>query len=63
MKKTIGIILMIVGGLFFCILMAAEVMLFKNGDAPTSIAGWIGNLILPVLSIGVFLIGNLLRKK
>ena len=63
MKKTIGIIIMVVDALFFCILILAEVLLFKNGKAPTSIAEWIGNLIIPALSVALFFVGNSLRKK
>ncbi|MGM9882141.1 MAG: hypothetical protein ACI31S_04795 [Bacilli bacterium] len=63
MKKIIGIILMLAGGLFFCLLMVAEVKLIKYGNAPTSLAEWIGNLLLPVLSVGIFIVGNAVRKK
>ena len=53
---------MIISGLFFCLLMAAEVNLFKANDLPTSILGWIGNLFLPAVSVIVFFLGNKLRK-
>ncbi len=63
MKKTIGTILMVVGAIFFLLLLLAEVNLAKSGNLPTDIIGWFGNLILPLACIGVFFLGNFLRKK
>ena len=62
MKKTIGLILMVVGAIFFVLLMLGEVSLAKNGNLPTDLAGWIGNLLLPVVCAVVFFVGNKLRK-
>lgn len=62
-KKVIGIILMVIGIVAFLLLMAAEVVLFKENNLPTSFLEWVGNLILPVLSVGVFFLGNFIRRK
>lgn len=63
MKKTIGIILMVVSALAFCLLIGGEIVLFKDGNLPSDIFGWIGNLFMPAVSVGVFFLGNMLRKK
>ena len=63
MKKTIGIVLMVIGGIFFALMIATEVRLANEGRLPTQFAEWIGNLILPVTSVLVILLGNYLRKK
>ena len=63
MKKSVGIILMAVSGVSLCLLLGGEVILAKEGRLPTNATGWVGNLLLPVITLLVFLLGNTLRKK
>ena len=62
MKKTIGTILMVVAALFLLLIVVAEIKLFTEGKGPKDVTTWIGNLILPAVSIVVLLVGNKLRK-
>ena len=62
MKKTIGTILMVAAVLFLLLIVAAEIKLFTEGKGPKDVPTWIGNLILPAVSIVVLLVGNKLRK-
>ena len=63
MKKSVGTILMVVSGIAFCVLMYGEAILAKEGRLPTDVSGWIGNLLLPLITLAVFFVGKNLRKK
>lgn len=62
MKKTIGIILMVVASIALLLFIAAEIKLFMEGNGPKDVTGWIGYILLPAVSIGVLVLGNKLRK-